>query len=75
MAFYHEGKTWVVYFVGKGDPVGILNLTPGKYKVTWLDPGTLHLWKETEIELNKDGWRIDGPGFAEDFLMKVTRLD
>ncbi len=73
--FYQEGQTYVVYFIGAGQPVANINISNGKYKVEWIDPRTLQPLEDLEIFIENGSYKLVGPGYLEDIVAKVTRID
>ncbi|MEX0362182.1 MAG: hypothetical protein AB3N10_14485, partial [Allomuricauda sp.] len=73
--FYEKGKTYVVYFIGSGEPRLYLNIVNGKYKVTWFDPRTLQPLKDDEVQIEDSFLNLSGPGYLEDIVVKLTRIE
>ncbi|MEO0471230.1 MAG: hypothetical protein AAF206_16495 [Bacteroidota bacterium] len=73
--FYEAGKTYVVYFIGSGEPRCYLNILSGHYQVEWFDPRTLQPLLKTEVKVENDFLNLAGPGYREDIVVKLSRLD
>jgi len=74
-------KLYFTYFEG-GNKVEVhenyigLNLSSGKYKVTWLNPKTGKVTKSTVIDTYKDKLtKIQQPNFIEDIVLIVQSLE
>ncbi|MEL6589068.1 MAG: hypothetical protein AAFQ68_03250, partial [Bacteroidota bacterium] len=73
--FYEEGQTYVVYFIGSGEPRAYLNISNGRYQVEWFDPRTLQLIESSEVEISNNFLNFSGPGYLEDIVVKLSRID
>ena len=73
--FFDEGKTYVVYFIGSGEPRAFLNIPNGKYKVEWLEPRTLQPIEDNEVLVENNFINLAGPGYIEDIVAKLSRIE
>lgn len=73
--FYEEGKTYVVYFIGSGEPRAYLNISNGKYSIEWFDPRTLQSLDKSEVLIETGFLNLAGPGYIEDIVVKLSRID
>ncbi|MEM7572623.1 MAG: hypothetical protein AAF433_06975 [Bacteroidota bacterium] len=73
--FYEAGETYLVYFIGSGQPGAYLNMVDGKYRLEWLDPRTLQVLEEEEVMVENSFLNLAGPGFREDIVALLRRVE
>ena len=73
--FYEEGETYVIYFIGSGEPRLYLDIANGKYKIEWFDPRTLQPLEESEVLIENRFLKLAGPGYREDIVVKLIKTD
>lgn len=67
-------KSYAIYASGTGEMFLYLDLPPGDYSVTWVDPKTGELKQSAKITHDRGLIKLVAPDFKEDIALRLDRL-